>query len=91
MIEKGLVVELSNQKKYIIADSSREDGSVYYMALETDAIGIPKENAETVFFKQCDNQDELLPVTDENDLAFLQTVFIDKFINDLIEEGEYEN
>ena len=32
MIESGLIVELSNNKKYIITDSTLENGKVYYQA-----------------------------------------------------------
>ena len=50
MIEIGSIVELSNNKKYIMTDSSIENGSVYYLALEVDyQTEMPKE--DSIFFK----------------------------------------
>lgn len=84
MIESGSIVELSNNKKYIMTDSSLEDGNVYYLALEVDfETELPKENS--IFFKQGDNN-TLIPVTNEGDIDFLKTVFVNKFLNSIMEE-----
>lgn len=84
MIESGSIVELSNKKKYIMTDSSLENGSVYYLALEVDFdTEMPKE--ESIFFKQGDNN-TLIPVTNEGDIDFLKTVFVEKFLNSIMVE-----
>lgn len=82
MIEKGSIVELSNNKKYIMTDSSIENGDVYYMALEVDfETENPKE--ESAFFKHGTNN-TLIPVTNESDVDFLKTIFINKFIEEIL-------
>ena len=54
MIENGSIVELSNNKKYIITDSSIENGDTYYLSLEVDKDTLlPKD--ESVFFKHTAN------------------------------------
>lgn len=84
MIESGSIVELSNNKKYIMTDSSLEDGNVYYLALEVDfETELPKENS--IFFKQGANN-TLIPVMEEADIDFLKTVFVNKFLNSIMEE-----
>ena len=63
MIEIGSIVELSNNKKYIMTDSSIENGSVYYLALEVDyQTEMPKE--DSIFFKHGENN-TLIPVTND--------------------------
>ena len=85
MIESGSIVELSNNKKYIITDSSIENGNVYYLTLELDFnTEMPKE--ESVFFKQTENN-TLTPVTNENDVDFLKTIFVNKFLASYMEEN----
>lgn len=84
MIENGSIVELSNKKKYIMTDSSLENGNVYYLALEVDFdTEMPKE--DSMFFKQGENN-TLIPVTNEGDIDFLKTVFVQKFLNSVMEE-----
>lgn len=84
MIENGSIVELSNSKKYIITDSSLEDGNIYYLALEVDfQTEMPKD--ESIFFKQGDNN-TLIPVLNEVDIDFLKTVFVNKFLSSIMEE-----
>lgn len=86
MVESGAIVELSNNKKYIITDSSIENGSVYYLTLEVDNdTEIPTE--ESVFFKQTENN-TLTPITNENDIDFLKNVFVNKFLNSYLEENK---
>lgn len=85
MIENGSIVELSNNKKYIMTDSSLENGSIYYLALEVDFdTEMPKE--ESIFFKQGDNN-TLIPVTNEGDIDFLKTIFVNKFLNSILDEN----
>lgn len=84
MIENGSIVELSNNKKYIMTDSSLENGSIYYLALEVDyETEMPKE--DSMFFKHGDNN-TLIPVTNESDIDFLKTIFVNKFLNSIMEE-----
>ena len=84
MIESGSIVELSNNKKYIITDSSIENGDIYYLSLELDYdTEVPKE--ETVFFKQ-NGEHSLLRINNENDIDFLKDVFINKFLANYSEE-----
>ena len=86
MIENGSIVELSNNKKYIMTDSSFEDGNMYYLALEVDfETELPKE--DSMFFKHGDNN-TLIPVTNEGDIDFLKTVFVNKFLNSIMEEED---
>ena len=84
MIENGSIVELSNNKKYIMTDSSIENGSVYYLALEVDyQTEMPKE--DSMFFKHGENN-TLIPITNESDIEFLKTTFVNKFLNSLMTE-----
>ena len=49
MIESGSIVSLSNNKKYMITDSTYENGILYYLTLEVDYnTEMPKD--ESVFF-----------------------------------------
>ena len=78
MISNGSIVELSNNKKYIITDSSTQNGDIYYLSLELNYdTEMPKD--ETVFFKQNGKQ-SLLKITNESDIDFLKDVFINKFL-----------
>lgn len=86
MIENGSIVELSNNKKYIMTDSSLENGSIYYLALEVDYnTEMPKE--DSMFFKHGENN-TLIPVTNEGDIDFLKTIFVEKFLNSVMNENE---
>lgn len=86
MIENGSIIELSNEKKYMITDSSIEDGIVYYLSLVVDKISeIPTE--ESVFFKQID-QNTLVPITNPDDVDFLKTIFVNKFLQHYMNEIE---
>lgn len=82
MIENGSIVELSNNKKYIITDSSIENGDIYYLSLELDYnTEMPKD--ESIFFKQKDDN-TLIPVINDSDLDFLKNVFVNKFLSNYI-------
>lgn len=84
MIESGLIVELSNNKKYIITDSTIENGKVYYLALEVEYdTEIPKD--ESIFFEH-GTDNTLIPIKEESDIEFLKTIFVNKFLNNVIEE-----
>lgn len=84
MIESGSIVELSNNKKYIITDSSMENGSTYYLALEVDYnTEVPKENS--MFFKHGENN-TLVPVMNESDIDFLKTIFVNKFLESVMDD-----
>lgn len=84
MIENGSIVELSNNKKYIMTDSSIENGSIYYLALEVDyQTEMPKE--DSMFFKHGENN-TLIPVTNESDVEFLKTMFVNKFLESVMTE-----
>ena len=81
MIESGLIVELSNNKKYIITDSTLENGKVYYLALEVDyKTEVPTD--ESIFFEQ-GTDNTLILIRDEGDIDFLKTIFVNKFLNDI--------
>lgn len=83
MIEVGTIVELYNNKKYIITDSIKEYNNIYYLALEVDYdTEIPKENS--VFLKHIDN--ELIQVDDGNIIDYLKQVFVDKFLKEVMSE-----
>ncbi len=91
MTEVGDLVELSNNKKYIIVDSSLEDGSLYYLALEVDnETELPKDKDNGIFFKKGDNEGELIPVTDEADITFLKAIFLNNFLDDVMEQIDEE-
>jgi len=81
MIESGLIVELSNNKKYIITDSTLENGKVYYLALEVD-YKTETPTDESVFFEH-GTDNTLIPIRDEGDIDFLKTIFVNKFLNDM--------
>lgn len=84
MIENGSIVELSNNKKYIITESSVEDDKIYYLALEVDfQTEIPTE--KSVFFEHSD-EDTLILVKNEDDVEFLKTIFVNKFLDEVMEE-----
>lgn len=84
MIENGSIVELSNNKKYIMTDSSIENGSIYYLALEVDyQTEMPKE--DSMFFRHGENN-TLIPVTSDSDIEFLKTMFVNKFLDSVMVE-----
>ena len=84
MIESGSIVELSNNKKYIITDSTTQNGDIYYLSLELDYnTEMPKD--ETVFFKQNGNH-SLIRINNNNDVDFLKDVFINKFLANYTDE-----
>lgn len=84
MIENGSIVELSNNKKYIMTDSSLENGSIYYLALEVDyQTEMPKE--DSMFFKHGENN-TLIPITNDSDVEFLKTIFVNKFLDSIMAE-----
>ena len=81
MIDSGLIVELSNNKKYIITDSSVENGKVYYLALEVDYnTEVPTD--ESIFFEHGEDN-TLIPIRNESDIDFLKTIFVNKFLNEI--------
>lgn len=81
MIEIGSIVELSNNKKYIITDSSVENGKMYYLTLEVDYnTEIPTENS--MFFEQ-DSKNTLKLIKNEDDINFLKTIFVNKFLESI--------
>ena len=85
MIETGMILELSNNKKYIITDSSFENGKIYYLTLEVDYnTEIPTDNS--MFFEHGEN-DTLIPIKNENDIDFLKTVFVSKFLDEVIDQN----
>lgn len=88
MIETGSIVELSNNKKYIITDSSIENNSIFYMALEVD-YNTEKPLEKSMFFQHKD--DTLIPVTAEGDIEFLKTIFVDKFLKEVMNEEDEES
>lgn len=84
MIENGSIVELSNNKKYIMTDSSLENGSIYYLALEVDyQTEMPKE--DSMFFKHGENN-TLIPITNDSDVEFLKIIFVNKFLDSIMAE-----
>ena len=85
MIETGTIVELSNKKKYIITDSSIENSHTYYLALEVDYNTEVQKNV-SLFFEHVD--DSLIPVTNESDVEFLKTIFVDRFLKEFITEDQ---
>ena len=85
MIETGTIVELSNHKKYIMTESTVEDGKIYYLALEVDYnTETPTDNS--MFFEQYNNE-FLLPIKNEDDIDFLKTIFVNKFLTEVLNEG----
>ncbi len=83
MIENGSIITLSNNKKYMITDSTVEDGNIFYLTLEVDNITeLPTE--ESVFFKQTTNN-TLIPINNINDKDFLKNIFVNKFLENFSE------
>lgn len=83
MIENGSIITLSNNKKYMITDSTVEDGNIFYLTLEVDNITeLPTE--ESVFFKQTANN-TLIPINNINDIDFLKNIFVNKFLENFSE------
>lgn len=83
MIENGSIITLSNNKKYMITDSTVENGNIFYLTLEVDNnTEIPTE--ESVFFKQTDNN-TLIPINNINDIDFLKNIFVNKFLENFSE------
>lgn len=87
MIEIGTIVELSNNKKYVITASSMENFKNYYLALEVDYN--TKEPTEDYMFFE-DAGDSLIPITASSDIEYLRTIFIDNFIEENINMKEEE-
>ena len=85
MIETGTIVELANKKKYIITDSSMENSHLYYLALEVDyETEVPKN--VSMFFEHVD--DSLLPITEDGDVEFLKTIFVNRFLKEFMDDEE---
>lgn len=80
MLEIGSVVELENKKKYIITASSVENSKTYYLAIEVDYETEDLKD-ETMFFEE--NEEGLIPITNESDIIYLKTIFIDKFFESI--------
>ena len=82
MIENGMILELSNNKKYIVTDSSIENGKVYYLTLEVDYnTEVPTDNS--MFFVHGDDN-TLIPIINQNDIEFLKTIFVSKFLDEVV-------
>ena len=81
MIESGMIIELSNNKKYIITDSTVENNKIYYLALEVE-YNTETPTDESIFFEQ-GSDNTLTPIKDEGDIEFLKTIFVNKFLNDI--------
>jgi len=88
VLETGTIVELSNNKKYIITDSSIENSHTYYMALEVD-YNTENPTDKSMFFEHKD--DMLIPVTADGDIEFLKTIFIDRFLKEVMDNEMNEN
>ena len=83
MIESGLIIELSNNKKYIITDNTIENGKVYYLALEVEyETEMPTD--ESIFFEHGEDN-TLIPIKNDNDIEFLKAVFVNKFLKETME------
>lgn len=84
MIHVGSVLELSNNKKYIVSDSTLENGKIYYMTLEVDYESeMPTENS--FFFKE-NGENSLVLIKNLDDIEFLKTIFVNKFLDDVMGE-----
>ena len=79
MLEEGSIIELSNNKKFIITDNVFYKNDLYYLSLEVDFNTLfPTDN--TVIFKSRDNG--LIEVNDDSEKDILKEIFINKFINE---------
>ena len=85
MIETGTIVELANKTKYIITDSSMENTHIYYLALEVDYDTEEPKN-ESMFFEH--DGDSLIPVTEDGDVEFLKTIFVNRFLKEFMDNEE---
>ena len=83
MIEIGTIVELKNNKKYIITASSKADNRLFYLALEVDSV-TEEPKMESMFFE--DFGTHLLPITAEGDIIYLKNLFVEKFIDENIDK-----
>ncbi len=87
-MEEIRIVELSNGKKYMLTDSTKENNSIFYFAMEVDYdTELPNDDSKSCFFKETEN-DTLTPVTNEADINYLMTVFVNKLIDDVNDEAE---
>lgn len=85
MIESGSIVDLSNNKKYVITDSINYDGILYYISLELTDDLVATDN--TVFFKSI-SRSELIIVSDNALIDTLKDLFVNKFLQEYIDENE---
>ena len=85
MIESGSILDLSNNKKYVITDSINYDGILYYISLELTDDLVATDN--TVFFKSI-SRSELIIVSDNALIDTLKDLFVNKFLQEYIDENE---
>ena len=79
MVDK--IIELENNKKYVILDSKKLDGINYYFGLRLDKNETPTNNY--LFFEESKIGSEvyLAPVEDDNTKGILLTAFTINYLN----------
>lgn len=84
MVDK--IVELENNKKYVLLDSKKVNETTYYFALRLDEHDEPTNNY--LFFEETKDEDEvyLAPVEDEQDRGFLLTMFTINYLDKVYDE-----
>ena len=85
MVDK--VVELENEKKYLILDVKSIDSINYYYGLRLDKNEVPTNNY--LFFREVieDKDVYLLPIEDENLRSILLTTFTINYLDKVYDIG----
>ena len=79
MIDK--IVELDNDKKYVILDGKKIEGVHYYFALRLDNNEEPTNNYLFFEEKKVDNDVYFLPIVDEELRDILLTAFTMNYVD----------
>lgn len=85
MVDK--IVELENEKKYLVLDEKNVNNINYYYGLRLDKNEEPTNNY--LFFKEIKDGDDvyLLPVEDENIKGILLTTFTINYLDKIYDIG----
>ena len=88
MVDK--IVELENEKKYLIMDVKNMNGNTYYYGLRLDKNEVPTNNY--LFFKEIKVNDDtyLSPIDDEKIRGVLLTAFTINYLNKVYDIGGIE-
>jgi len=81
------IVELDNNKKYVLLDDKNLNSTNYYLALRLDEHEEPTNNY--LFFREIKDEDEiyLAPVEDESLKGILTTAFTVNYLDKVYDEA----